>query len=148
MKRWIVVSGIWCSLCTWSTHIPSEEGLLQLLRCRKAVSALTQISPTQETPQVACQGHPLEIPSPPPHFLACPTGPMGEELQMPDKDAKAMMGTEDTWECSQPKSSHGQVCSTASRYSLDLAGEGSSEPDRAGYATYRLLNAKQGAAFP
>jgi len=31
------------------------------------------------------------------HPLAfCPTGPVGEELQVPDKDAKAMVGTEDT----------------------------------------------------
>lgn len=41
MNRW----SQWdlASLGTWSTHIPSEEGLLQLLRCRKAVGALTQI---------------------------------------------------------------------------------------------------------
>lgn len=76
---------------------------------------------------------------------------MGEELQMPDKDAKAMMGTEDTpggKASPNPQNLRPSVFHSIKGTSRDLAGEGSSEPDRAGYATYRLLNAKQGAAFP
>lgn len=42
------------------------------------------------------QGHPLGSHLHPHLLDVCPTGPMDEEPQMPDKDTKAMMNTEDT----------------------------------------------------
>ena len=42
------------------------------------------------------QGHSLRLHLHSHPLAFCSTGPVGEELQVPDKDAKAMVGTEDT----------------------------------------------------